>query len=230
MLKLSETSWEKVALTKWGSYLSGVEQRTILRAQKLAGPPASALEIGCEGGRWSLMLSQLGWRMTCTDVNKKSLTICQKRVPTASCILADPSARTIPCDSNCFDLLVCIEVPPVMESDWFPGEAHRILKDNAFFVGVSWNRTSIRGLLSRIRRKFNRSNGGYYKLPYRTWRQALLKFNFQLVYQEGCCWGPFRRTSNSPLVPLCVKLERLLQLPKIVSLSPWIMFIARKTG
>ena len=230
VLGLSETSWEKVALTRWGAYLSDVEQRAILQAQKLAGAPASALEVGCEGGRWSLMLAQMGWKMTCTDVNQEALAVCQKRVRAANCILVEPGSKTIPCGSNLFDLLLCIEVAPVIQSDWFVDEAHRVLKNGGVLVGVNWNRISPRGLLVRSARRMGLARGDFYKVSYPRLRSRLLAAQFRIVHEEGFCWGPFKRDSNSSLIPLFVKLERLLQLTKIVSVSPWIVFIARKTG
>jgi len=207
---LSETSWEKVALTRWGSYVSDLEQRIILQAQELAGQPSRALEVGCEGGRWSLMLSQRGWRMTCTDVNKDALAICQRRVRSATCLHVDPKARTIPCVSNSFDLLLCIEVAPVIQSDWFVTEARRVLKTNGVLVGVTWNYLSLRGVLVRLAQTMGKAKGDFYKISYSGLRAQLLNADFRTIHEEGFCWGPFRRTSNSAMVPFVVKLERFL--------------------
>jgi SAM-dependent methyltransferase len=118
------TLWEMIASTKWGSYISEIEKRALLKAHILAARPAEALEIGCEGGRWSKLLSDLGWKMTCIDVDAKALAICQRRLPAADCILVDSQARKLPCNTGSLGLVLCIEVPHVMpDSDWFISEA-----------------------------------------------------------------------------------------------------------
>src|SRR5262245_28141101 len=72
------TKWEQVATTKWGAYVSDVERRAILYGHQVAGEPRRAFEIGCEGGRWSKMLSDFGWQMICSDINSQALAICQQ--------------------------------------------------------------------------------------------------------------------------------------------------------
>src|SRR5579863_6124598 len=88
-----QTYWEVAAQSLWGSYISEMEKEAILRAHELAGTPARAVEIGCEGGRRSKLLSDLGWRMTCTDVDAKALKLCQLRLPEAACIVVEPEAE-----------------------------------------------------------------------------------------------------------------------------------------
>ena len=51
---------------------------------------------------------------------------------------------------------------------------------------------------------------------------------FEVLHEEGYCWSPFARTSNSPLVPVFVQAERMLGLHRWIALSPWIAFVARK--
>jgi ubiquinone/menaquinone biosynthesis C-methylase UbiE len=132
----SITFWEKVAASKWGTYISDIEKRAILQAQALAGKPGHALEIGCGGGRWSKLLSDMGWRMVCIDINHETLSICQQKLPDAKCILAYPDGKVIPCGPDSADLLLCIEVAPVVESDWFLQEAGRVLREDGILVGV----------------------------------------------------------------------------------------------
>ena len=88
-----DTYWERVASRRWGVYITGIEKHAILLGQELAGPPTTAFEVGCDGGRWSKLLAELGWTMTCTDVNADALAVCHKRVPDARCILAKPGRR-----------------------------------------------------------------------------------------------------------------------------------------
>ena len=51
---------------------------------------------------------------------------------------------------------------------------------------------------------------------------------FRIHHEEGYCWFPFRRASNSALVPYAVRVERGLGLGKLASVSPWVAFVAKK--
>jgi SAM-dependent methyltransferase len=223
------TFWERAATTKWGHYISRMEEQAILRAAFLVGKPDQALEIGCDGGRWSKLLLDSGWQMTCIDVDPKTLAACQQKVPTAKCILSSPQDETIPSEPDSMGLLLCVEVAPVIQSDWFLPEAYRVLREHGILVGVFWNRTSLRGFFWRVKHRFAPArDAAYYNTSYSAWKKNLGRAGFQLVYEEGFCWSFFGRTSNSPLIPLFTKLERLLQLHRLTAWSPWIVFIARK--
>ena len=224
------TVWERVAATTWGTYVTGVEKRAIVKASSLAGKPAKALEIGCEGGRWSKMLADVGWKMTCVDVDREALAVCQRRLPDAICIQVDKQDKRIPCDSKSASLLLCVEVAAVIQSEWFLPEAHRVLEDGGILVGTFWNRLSWRGVQARIRFQLNRRpNADFYSRSYSTWRRALTRIGFQIAYQEGFCWSPIGRSSNSALVPVLGQFERRFGLHRLPVISPWVAFIAKKT-
>ena len=223
------TYWEKVASTRWGDYITNIHKRAILRAHDLSifGKPATALEIGCEGGRWSKLLTDLGWSMICTDINEKTLALCKKRIPTANCILVRSDENTLPCESESVGLLLCIEVCPVIQADWFIREAFRILQNAGLIVGVFYNRLSFRGFFVHT---ISKGKFDYYKLSYPSWRRKLLDSGYSILYEEGYCWFPFRRASNSVLVPYFARLEKCLGLCKLPRISPWIVFIAQKSS
>jgi hypothetical protein len=169
--------------------------------------------------------------MTCIDVNREALEICQQKVPQAKCILANREDKALPCDSASVSLLLCIEVAPVIQGDWFLAEAFRVLDHEGIFVGVFWNRFSWRGLQARARFQLSRkADADFYRRAYPRWRQTLARTRFQLVYEEGFCWSPFGRSSNSPLIPIFVQMERLLGLRRLPAISPWIAVVARKTA
>jgi hypothetical protein len=158
------------------------------------------------------------------------LSICQRNVPTAQCILSRPKDRTIPLSSNSASLALCIEVVPLIEAEWFPAEVHRVLTDSGIFVGVYINGRSLRGIASRLKHRLvNRQNGyDFYQSSYSDWRRRLIQIGFEMVHEESCCWGPFTRDSNSPFVPAFTRIERALRLNRILAFSPWVVFIARK--
>ena len=147
------TFWERAARSAWGTYISEIEKEAVLRAHDIAGKPARALEIGCEGGRWSKLFSDLNWKMTCTDIDPRVLKICQLRLPTASCVAVEPGSREIPCETNSIGLLLCVEVPPVIKSRWFLDESRRVLTEGGLIVGVFFNlvRAGVCWLTSRPR-------------------------------------------------------------------------------
>lgn len=225
----SLTYWDKVNLAQWGQYLVQTEKEAILKAQALAGQPGAAIDLGCGSGQWTELLSGLGWRVTSIDIDPGSLDICLRRTPTASVLLADPSARAIACNSASARLLVCIEVK-VLQDEWFTDEVARVLADGGIFIGVYWNARSWRGLAWWVKHwlKKSKEEASFYKDSYARWKKRLLAGGFDVVYEEGFCWGPFGRESNSPLIPAFARLEKALKLNRWINCSPWVIFAARR--
>lgn len=227
------THWDHVAeTTSWGRYLSDIERKVILRGEALAPTPKNAIDMGCGGGRWSKLLAERGWNLTSSDVSSEALAICQRNVPHAHCHLASKDSRTIPARTNAAGLLLCIEVVPLIESNWFIPEAHRVLVDGGIFVGVYINGRSLRGVAWRVKQRLSGSQetAQFYKASYIDWKNRLTSSGFEMVHEESCCWGPFTRNSNSPLVPVFTKFERAVGLHRVVNWSPWVVFIARKVA
>jgi SAM-dependent methyltransferase len=226
------TYWEKVAETKWGSYIANIEKQVILEACRLSEKPGRALDIGCEGGRWSRLLAGSGWEMTCIDVNKNVLDICKERIPNAECILVDSTDTSLPVPAQSMDLILCCEVPPVVNSDWFMADAYRVLVRGGTVVGVVFNSLSFRGLFHRGARVFGKRNKGvdYYDHSYLRWKERLRRSGFKIIREKGFCWFPLTRSSNSGLVPVFQFLENAFRLSSLVNLSPWVAFIATKSS
>lgn len=223
------TYWEKIAASRWGIYVSEIEKETILKAHQIIGATNTALEVGCEGGRWSKLLLDLGWNMICTDVDKNNLEICKNRMPTAKCILTNMDDKTLPSETASLSLILCIEVYPVIESEWFLTEAHRVLTNKGVVVGVFLNRHSLRGLFVNIREKLRKKDRFiHYQLSYSFWKKRMFNNNFRVLYERGFCWFPFPRASNSYFIRIFTFIESVLHLGKLVNISPWIIFIAQK--
>jgi ubiquinone/menaquinone biosynthesis C-methylase UbiE len=227
--------WESITTTtRFGHYVTEIEKRVVVKAHYLSTSPASVLDIGCEAGRWSKLLSDLGWKLICTDVKQSSLDICQQRVPAATCILANQNGSTLPCDTESMGLVLCIEVEQAIYADWFIDEAFRVLQKGGVVVGVFFNALSYKGLIYRIIPSFRarvRARNTYwygYPLSWPVWRKRLCERGFTLIQEEGYGWLPFRVNNNSVLVPVAAQIERYLGLRKLVSLSPMVVFIAKK--
>jgi SAM-dependent methyltransferase len=196
-------------------------------AAGIARTPGAALEVGCEGGRWSRLLSDMGWTLTCTDINADVLAVCRQRLPNANCIHVSPSATTLPCATGSVSLVLCLEVFEVMESSWFAMEASRVLSPNGVLVGVTLNRSSLRGMFVRAKRYLT-GRSALYKISYAECRRRMESAGFVVASERGYCWFPFGRSSNSRLVPFFIGVERRFGLGRFTAFSPWVVFIARK--
>jgi SAM-dependent methyltransferase len=226
------TFWEKVNLqTRWGRYTTAIEEAEFLAAVEIIGRPGTSLEIGCDGGRWSGLLAKQGWKVICTDVRPEALTTCKLRVPSAECILVQGSESSLPCATESIDLLLCLEVESVVNSEWFLPEAARVLKPGGILVSTLLNRHSLRASFHRTFNSWDhkgRRMRWYYEISHHGWRARLRRAGLQVIREVGFCWPPFGRDSNSPLVPLFVGLEKYLGLRCLVGLSPWILTLATR--
>lgn len=224
----ADSFWEGAARSRWGSYISEVERRAIEKADFLATQRGRALEIGCEGGRWSRLLSTLGWDMVCTDTDSNALGLCQNRIPSARCVLVKPEDKTIPCPDYSLGLILCIEVSPVLpDSDWFIGEAGRVLTKDGLIVATFFNRFSYRGWAAHWTASL-RKQCDYYRFSYRSWQTKLRQAGFAIRHEDGFCWFPFRRQSNCLLISAASRIEKGLGLRKLTNVSPWVVFVAQK--
>lgn len=229
-----ELVWERLmAQTRYGRYADKVESRITGYVLGVCPTPGALLDVGCEGGRWSQVFADHGWEITATDVDARSLQICQARIPHARCLLSDPSSRRLPAGDESIDVALCIEVGPVIHTDWAVSEFARILKQGGRLVGVCWNRRSWRGVLyhkvSALRRPGSSPSQGYgYPIPYKTFRRQMIEHGFRFERELGYAWGPFRRTSNSSLVDIWAGFERFSGLEHLVPGAPMVAFVAQK--
>jgi SAM-dependent methyltransferase len=224
---------ERLAETRWGTYLTAAERRALDRAMELAGAPSTALEVGCEGGRWLQVLADAGWAVIGTDVDREALAVCSERLPQARCIAVSASDSTLPCETASLRLVLVYEVGPVIQSSWFPAEAARVLEPGGLLVCTYYNRSSARGaayrLLRQVSSRRRREGSTYYTGPsYRSFRNGLRDLRFRIVHEEGLGWCPFTRASESRLIPLCTAAERRLGLRSLPTLSPLVVLVAQR--
>ena len=124
-----------------------------------------------------------------------------------------------------------MEVDSVISSEWFIEEASRVLKAGGILVATLNNKSSLRAVFHQVLRPDEavmRKEKGFYEASYRDCRTRLLRCGFQMIHEEGCCWPPFARDSNSFLVPLFVQLEKYLGLRRLPLFSPWVVLAAQK--
>jgi ubiquinone/menaquinone biosynthesis C-methylase UbiE len=233
--RTDSTFWESVRReSQWGKYLTTREDRALVHARQLVGAPSVALEIGCDGGYWSRQLAECGWRMICSDVNADSLDLVRRRIPTATCVRVDSAAHSLPCATASIAMIVCIEVFEVVNAEWFPGEAARVLKPGGVIVGVVNNRLSWRGQAYRVMRVLDPKRRTYsedlslYKYTYNDWKRRFAAEGFRMAHEEGLAWLPFPRKSNSTLIPALTRMEQAVGLTDLPNLSPWVTFVVQK--
>ena len=222
------SKWERVALTRWGKYVSEVERRVVLKAHQIVADPGILLDYGCGEGRWSRLLCDYGWRALCLDIDEVALSKCVRRNPAAQCLLVDRRNTHLPWEDGYLKMILCIEVCGVLESEWFPHEAARVLADDGLVVGVFFNRQSLRGGYRHVVDRL-RHTAGFYQRDFRTWKKAFENVGFRFLHAQGICWLPFHRESNSSLVPVLTNMEERLGLRSLPSFSPWVIFVAQRT-
>jgi len=220
-----------MAQTRYGRYADRVESKMMSYVLEHCPGPGVLLDVGCEGGRWSKLFADRGWQITATDIDPRALQVCQLRIPRARCVLVDPKSHRLAAKSDSIDVALCIEVGPVIHTDWAVAEFSRVLKRGGRLVGVCWNRSSWRGFLYHHLPSL-RSSGSDplvgFPIRYKSFRAQMIKKGFRFEKQLGYAWGPFRRTSNSLSVSLWAAFERYSGLQHVISSAPMIAFVGQK--
>jgi SAM-dependent methyltransferase len=228
----TKTKWEAAAETAWGQYLTDAERRVLLRALELAPRTGLAMDVGCEGGRWSQYVIENRGSVVCTDVDAGALQLCASRLPKATCVLTTPRDERLPANDGDLALLLVYEVAPVTNAAWFPLEARRVVGPHGILVFSYLNPVSVRAMLYRVVAFVDRRRraGPFYRgRSYLALRRSLARAGFEFVHQEGLAWAPFTRLSDSRWVRVATYIERTLGLRRLVSISPWVLVIARRT-
>jgi SAM-dependent methyltransferase len=223
-----QTYWDRINERRWGQYLSSLEERVVQQALESCSRPGTVLDIGAGSGRWSALAVKAGWRAICLDIDPEILKVCQHHLPSADCRVLDRDWTTLPIPTGSLEAVFCVEVFTVMGQERLTTEVDRMLAPGGLFVGVFGNLLSWRGLVAQLPLKGAKQRG-YYPKTYGAWRGDLQRRGFEFLHEEGYGWAPFSRGSDSPLIPLSIHLEQHLGLRRCTLLSPWVIFIARKS-
>jgi hypothetical protein len=109
----------------------------------------------------------------------------------------------------------------IPELDQAFAESYRTLKPNATLIVSFGNKSSLKAKLREL-------SGKSYQHSYSKVMQTLAKTGFKVKRKTGYNWLLFGRMSNNLLIPSLAKLEWLIGLRKIPSLSPWVIVHAVK--
>lgn len=219
--------WDWLNGRRWGRYITAEETAAIDRAAESAPPGGAALDVGAGSGRFTRHLLDRGWSVTSVDVDPDAIRRCSERNPEAEVLQIDEGSDRLPAPDGSTSLVVCIEVRAVVHSDWFLPEVRRVLVPGGRLVAVTWNRVSLRGVFAgAVSQRRDGVPHPHYQVTYREWRRRLELAGLEVVAEQGLCWFPFGRASDSRLVPLGAAVERHLGLARLPSLSPWVLVTA----
>jgi SAM-dependent methyltransferase len=219
--------WDWLNTRRWGRYITAEEKAAIDRAAESVPSPRCALDVGAGSGRFTRHLLDRGWSVTSVDVHPDAVDRCRARNPEAEVLQVDEDTDRLPAPAGSVSLVICIEVRAVVHSDWFLPEVRRVLVPGGRLVTVTWNRTSARGMFATaMSRRRDGIPHPHYQVPYRKWRRRLVSAGLQVEAEQGLCWFPFSRASDSRLVPVGAAVERRLGLSGLPSLSPWVLVTA----
>ena len=221
------TFWERSAQLRWGAYLSRRE-RQVLETAIVNVEPGAAFEVGCDGGRWCSLLADSGWAVAGCDINPAAIELCRERIPGGEFMIVQSEDTRLPVPDNSLNLLLAIEVPEVTQSEWFPAEAARTLRLDGLCVFCVHNGRSLRGAAytAACRVGKRRMYRNYYRDSLPEFQSRMEERGFVLSNLEGLAWFPFKRDSNSQLIPVAEKIERLLGLGKLPQVSPFVSGVA----
>ena len=225
--------WENISTnTKHGRCIDKIEKNTIEKAFNLIINKNCVLEIECEGGKWLDLAYNAGFStLIGTDVNNYEKA-CKIKNENIIFYQVNPDESFLPCKDNSINLIIVMQVVPVVHSEWFYKEANRVLTKDGFVVGMITNKNTIRGFLfnkSRGKVEFRQNELSYTK-SFNFWKKLIEKQNFKFFYKRGYNIGPFSRDSNSRLIPIFSFFENIFALYKLHFLSPWFIFILKKNN
>jgi predicted TPR repeat methyltransferase len=179
------------------------------------------LDIGGGSGRFAISLTDDGHNVTLIDKSREAISLCHKK-GLLKAICADVLEFQ---SSEKYDLSIAIEVIEYFND--FPGLLNKIRKisnDNSMFIFTVYNKNSWRSRLRNIRKHKTE----YKNLKIIDYIKELNSCGFRLIKIQGFLWMPFQLSSNSIMIPLFEKIEKMFRLDLWIRQSPWVMIAAEK--
>ncbi len=205
--------WEEVDKKRFGQALKWFERRIFQKVSK-GLEINSCLDVG-GGAGLKFPVSQGNY--TLVEINKAAIALFRQRYPSGNIIEGDFLSLDF---KQKYDLILMIQLTADFERiKKAVLKAQALLNDNGLLLFTATNKNSYKGLLYR-------SDGYAYKASYCQFKEFLSKLKAASVKYYGYGWLPFRRDSNSILIPFLKWFDVLLG--KFVSVSPWLLVVLRK--
>ena len=188
-------------------------------------PPARVLDVAGGCGRFRVPLPDAGYDVTVNDIHLPSLQLlqsrCSQRQP--NILHGDFLKLGGLSEFDCVLAMECLDHMPFRE---VLSRVHRVLKPGGVFVFTVLNAGSWRFALRRLA---GRAASGEFVMRSHEYRDACERAQFEVVDVRGLMWSPFTVISNSPLVPVCARLESALRLYALERQSPWLLLGIRRS-
>lgn len=204
--------WEEVDKKRFGKSLKWFERRIFARI--IGNRPIQAcLDIGGGAGHKFPVNCK---DYTLVEMEPEAVAIFRDRYPAGHCVEGDFLAFNF---EKKYDLILMVQLSTDAESiRKMVTKAYSLLSDNGLMVFTSTNKNSYKGLLY--------SEGYGYQEPYSALKKFLKSLGASSIRCYGYSWLPFRRNSDSILIPMLKWID--IVLGKFVSLSPWLLIIVKK--
>lgn len=207
-----------------GEYTHIVETKFMARYFNYIKRSALILDISGGGGRFSLQLKSQGFRTVTSDINFKSLSYIRNKNHESDAILVAPGSQNLPFKQEVFDAALCMQVPALVTNDkHFFTNVHCLLRPGGILVVTMTNRLSYKYLFHSLRRKDKRKVMRTYRFNVSHILRRATDSGFTILSIQGYNWIPFKKESNSALIPFFNKMEEISGLRKLSLISPWII-------
>jgi len=222
-----EYYWDIANTTEMGRYLTRQEMSFLRSLFQNSTSIESCLDVGCGSGRFTLPVHALytQWkRVIGLDIDLLPLTKLKKKGEAEISIILGDATCLLFKDSS-FDCIIAMEIVDYFPNmDTFLQECYRVLNEHGYLCFTFSNRNSWKRYLHRLLSQYRT----FYRLSLADIKAVLEKRGFKLEAARGLNWQPFGRTSNNKLIRVAERLETLLHLYSLPSLSPGVLITARK--
>jgi len=232
--RLRSTSgfWQRSALTRMGAYTTSVEEAFLDEALR-ARPSGIVVDVGSAGGRLEHVLTRHADHVIATDLDRDQVHAMADDPKLTPAVVSE--LPTLPLRDGVIDAVVSIQAPAASDEAWFREECRRVLQPAGIVLVTLYNARSYKGLWTRLRRRLRRSGTPhwddlYYQMStaehLRRWRAA----GFEPSRMHGYYWAPLDRQSQSTWVAAGSALERVLNLRRLVGVSPVVLVELRRVN
>lgn len=222
--------WQRVSLTRMGTYVTGIESSFI--ANTLAETyPRRVVDVGCGRGRLLFQLLDSADRVAATEVNRDDLHAIAAS-PRTDRLFVGPD-QPLPFQAGSIEALVAIEVPAASDAPSFKAECARVVRSGGSVIVTMQNSSSYKRLLRPMRAWITRTRhesweSHYYRTSFLDQKREWEASGFEFVSGSGFSWAPLTRSSDSVWVTTASIIEGLLGLRRLLPFSPWVIAHLRR--